>query len=116
MSLLLWCLLWCAAAAHAQSNYDSQANNIEYQGEGLPEETLLDGKVRFMTHKVMDERNALRSVLRVGKLAKCTHCQNLETLRVLSCFSSAKVISNILTPNSPSHGPTLGYLVIFKHL
>lgn len=29
----------------AQSNYASQANNIEYQGEGLPDEATLDGKV-----------------------------------------------------------------------
>lgn len=28
-----------------QSNYASHANNIEYQGEGLPEEATLDGKV-----------------------------------------------------------------------
>ncbi|XP_053670854.1 uncharacterized protein LOC128721154 [Anopheles nili] len=31
--------------ARAQSNYASQANSIEYQGEGLPEEATLDGKV-----------------------------------------------------------------------
>ncbi|XP_072935298.1 uncharacterized protein pot isoform X2 [Epargyreus clarus] len=43
---LLWCIVACAiAAARAQSNYDSQANNIEYQGEGLPEQTVLDGKI-----------------------------------------------------------------------
>lgn len=29
----------------AQSNYASHANSIEYQGEGLPEEATLDGKV-----------------------------------------------------------------------
>lgn len=29
----------------AQSNYASHANNIGYQGEGLPEEATLDGKV-----------------------------------------------------------------------
>lgn len=44
---LFWCVVACAlAAACAQSNYGSQANNIEYQGEGLPEQTVLDGKVR----------------------------------------------------------------------
>ncbi|KAJ8921848.1 hypothetical protein NQ315_008480 [Exocentrus adspersus] len=32
-------------AVSAQSNYADQANNIEYQGEGLPEQTILDGKV-----------------------------------------------------------------------
>ncbi|KAJ8734310.1 hypothetical protein PYW07_014861 [Mythimna separata] len=43
---LLWCVMACAlAGAQAQSNYGSQANNIEYQGEGLPEQTVLDGKV-----------------------------------------------------------------------
>lgn len=31
--------------AACQSNYADQANNIEYQGEGLPEEATLDGKV-----------------------------------------------------------------------
>lgn len=29
----------------AQSNYADQANNIEYQGDGLPEQATLDGKV-----------------------------------------------------------------------
>lgn len=28
-----------------QSNYASQANNVEYRGDGLPEEATLDGKV-----------------------------------------------------------------------
>ncbi|CAG4927173.1 unnamed protein product [Colias eurytheme] len=43
---LFWCALVCAfAAAQAQSNYGSQANDIAYQGEGLPEQTVLDGKV-----------------------------------------------------------------------
>ncbi|CAH0722200.1 unnamed protein product, partial [Brenthis ino] len=46
MMAMLWCVLACAlSAAHAQSNYGSQANNIEYQGDGLPEQTILDGKV-----------------------------------------------------------------------
>lgn len=36
----------CACGLVAsQSNYASQANNIEYQGEGLPEQATLDGKV-----------------------------------------------------------------------
>lgn len=30
----------------AQSNYASQANNVEYNGDGLPEEATLDGKVK----------------------------------------------------------------------
>ncbi|KAG6460792.1 hypothetical protein O3G_MSEX012218 [Manduca sexta] len=43
---LLWCVVACALTlAHAQSNYGSQANNIEYQGDRLPEQTVLDGKV-----------------------------------------------------------------------
>lgn len=32
-------------SALCQSNYANQANNIEYQGEGLPEQATLDGKV-----------------------------------------------------------------------
>ena len=48
--VLLWCTLACAlTVAHAQSNYGSQANNIEYQGDGLPEQTILDGKVSTYT-------------------------------------------------------------------
>ncbi|CAG5035281.1 unnamed protein product [Parnassius apollo] len=43
---LLWYIVTCMlTGVHAQSNYGSQANNIEYQGEGLPEQTVLDGKV-----------------------------------------------------------------------
>lgn len=40
--VILTCLFGLAAS---QSNYASQANNIEYQGEGLPEQATLDGKV-----------------------------------------------------------------------
>ncbi|KAK6636953.1 hypothetical protein RUM43_010617 [Polyplax serrata] len=36
--------LWSVPAA-GQSNYASHGNNVEYQGEGLPEKTVLDGKV-----------------------------------------------------------------------
>lgn len=32
-------------AARCQSNYADQANNVEYQGLGLPEQATLDGKV-----------------------------------------------------------------------
>lgn len=35
-------LLVCVAA---QSNYDDQANSVEYHGGGLPPATVLDGKV-----------------------------------------------------------------------
>lgn len=34
--------------AFAQSNYASQANNVEYRGDGLPEEATLDGKVSII--------------------------------------------------------------------
>nr|CAI5825058.1 unnamed protein product [Callosobruchus analis] len=34
-----------SAYASGQSNYGSQANNVEYIGEGLPPQTVLDGKV-----------------------------------------------------------------------
>lgn len=37
--------LLVANGVHAQSNYASHANNVEYQGDGLPEQTVLDGKV-----------------------------------------------------------------------
>lgn len=40
--LTLWCL---ASLTASQSNYADQANNIEYQGTGLPEQATLDGKV-----------------------------------------------------------------------
>uniref|UniRef100_A0ABK8F4F5 ZP domain-containing protein n=1 Tax=Anopheles gambiae TaxID=7165 RepID=A0ABK8F4F5_ANOGA len=46
--ILLACavvVVWWPERSHAQSNYASQANSIEYQGEGLPEEATLDGKV-----------------------------------------------------------------------
>lgn len=45
----VWFLLILAATLvtliAAQSNYADQANNIEYQGDGLPEQATLDGKV-----------------------------------------------------------------------
>lgn len=41
--LFLLCLL--AGFSASQSNYADQANNVEYQGEGLPEQATLDGKV-----------------------------------------------------------------------
>lgn len=43
--LLLLTLLSLLGAALAQSNYADQANNIEYQPDGLPPEATLDGKV-----------------------------------------------------------------------
>ncbi|XP_047525583.1 uncharacterized protein LOC125063268 isoform X1 [Pieris napi] len=43
---LFWCIIaGLLVAVQAQSNYGSQANNVEYQGDGLPEQTVLDGKV-----------------------------------------------------------------------
>jgi hypothetical protein len=53
-------LLLCCDWAYGQSNYASQANNVEYQGEGLPEEATLDGKVSILMisgyFKVNDNR------------------------------------------------------------
>ena len=55
--VLLWCTLACAlTVAHAQSNYGSQANNIEYQGDGLPEQTILDGKVSTYTSFIRNSK------------------------------------------------------------
>lgn len=47
VSFLVVCLTFGLLTENvfAQSNYASQANNVEYQGEGLPKETTLDGKV-----------------------------------------------------------------------
>lgn len=36
---------------NGQSNYAVHGNNIGYQGEGLPEEATLDGKVRNSGNK-----------------------------------------------------------------
>lgn len=44
MLLLVWNLSIIPHVS-GQSNYASHANNIGYQGEGLPEEATLDGKV-----------------------------------------------------------------------
>lgn len=41
----IFLLLLCAAQVFGQSNYASHGNNINYIGNGLPEETVLDGKV-----------------------------------------------------------------------
>lgn len=47
VSLLIVCFTFGILTQNvlAQSNYASQANNVEYQGEGLPGEATLDGKV-----------------------------------------------------------------------
>lgn len=46
---MLFCLLSFVALSNVQvfgqSNYASHGNNINYIGNGLPEETVLDGKV-----------------------------------------------------------------------
>ncbi|XP_059611298.1 uncharacterized protein LOC132258171 [Phlebotomus argentipes] len=48
-SVAIYCILFGLSCSWittlAQSNYASHANNVEYQGEGLPEEATLDGKV-----------------------------------------------------------------------
>lgn len=41
----MWRLLLLAGWAAAQSNYADHANSIEYPNEGLPDSTVLDGKV-----------------------------------------------------------------------
>lgn len=43
--LLLLIVSFNIAHVTSQSNYASHANNVNYIGEGLPEETVLDGKV-----------------------------------------------------------------------
>lgn len=45
MSLMTLLAVLLPPQVLAQSNYASHANNIGYQGEGLPEEATLDGKV-----------------------------------------------------------------------
>lgn len=42
-----------------QSNYASHANNINYIGNGLPEETVLDGKVSEMTLNLLQTAASL---------------------------------------------------------
>lgn len=41
------------ASVGAQSNYAAQANDVEYAGEGLPEQTVLNGKVTKTTTTVL---------------------------------------------------------------
>lgn len=43
--LSLVCLNIVSVQVFGQSNYASHGNNINYIGNGLPEETVLDGKV-----------------------------------------------------------------------
>lgn len=43
--VLVFCAFLCANNVYCQSNYASHGNNIEYRGEGLPDQTVLDGKV-----------------------------------------------------------------------
>uniref|UniRef100_A0A1B6H0M5 ZP domain-containing protein n=1 Tax=Cuerna arida TaxID=1464854 RepID=A0A1B6H0M5_9HEMI len=42
---MMWRLVLLAGWAAAQSNYADQANSIEFPNEGLPDSTVLDGKV-----------------------------------------------------------------------
>lgn len=46
-TIRLLAVLLLANLIVAQSNYASHANNVEYAGDGLPEEATLDGKVRI---------------------------------------------------------------------
>lgn len=45
LMLGLFIIIFITHEITAQSNYASLANSIEYQGDGLPEEATLDGKV-----------------------------------------------------------------------
>jgi hypothetical protein len=38
-------VLWSVGAVTGQSNYGDQANSVEYNNVGLPDSTVLDGKV-----------------------------------------------------------------------
>lgn len=42
---LFFLIALLATSVSSQSNYANQANNIEYIGDGLPEQATLDGKV-----------------------------------------------------------------------
>lgn len=46
-TMLIFLLSLCLSTVQVfgQSNYASHGNNINYIGNGLPEETVLDGKV-----------------------------------------------------------------------
>lgn len=46
-TIRLLAVLLLANFIAAQSNYANAANNVEYAGDGLPEEATLDGKVRY---------------------------------------------------------------------
>lgn len=59
-------LCWCASlGARGQSNYDKQANSIEYQ-PGLPPSTILDGKVAKL-----DEINSTIALNRTRAYLNC---------------------------------------------
>lgn len=45
MTFLIFSLTCLIAGVLGQSNYAQHGHNINYIGTGLPEETLLDGKV-----------------------------------------------------------------------
>lgn len=45
MTFLIFSLTCLIAGVFGQSNYAQHGTNINYIGTGLPEETLLDGKV-----------------------------------------------------------------------
>lgn len=49
-----------------QSNYASHGNNINYIGNGLPEETVLDGKVSDI--EPLSHLFSLRNVRQCGRL------------------------------------------------
>lgn len=45
MNMRVLLLFAAASLAAGQSNYASQGNSIEYSNEGLPDSTVLDGRV-----------------------------------------------------------------------
>lgn len=53
-AILLLPLALLANLIAAQSNYASHANNVEYTGDGLPEEATLDGKVSHSERGALD--------------------------------------------------------------
>lgn len=55
VALLLVFLL--ANPIACQSNYASHANNVEYTGDGLPEEATLDGKVSGLANSKETQLN-----------------------------------------------------------
>ncbi len=97
--LLLLLQMWIylvalLASVSAQSNYDSQSNSIEYNGNGLPETSILDGKVTrlddiapvIFLNRTRAGLNCAAGYMQVNEedLQPCqnTSCKILLTLRI----------------------------------